>query len=231
MNDFTLRYGQQRSGPSLGVGQLQLDPQIEAEIHALRTRPPSPRLRNLVLRPNWSNMDPSLLAPPNPLLGPPTAAPAPIVPRGRGPSTPRPGEVSDVLRAVWGIPSVQQAANRVLDQAGQRAQRDWNRLNTGQQVALVSQGALIAGGALAGAMSNPDSREFLLNLVMDRDIPVPGVDGLKFRIVERGGQASYSNIGGSGVSARAGGSVDNLGRFQGEVMVTLDLTRWVPALR
>ena len=227
----TLRFGQQRSGPSLGVGQLRLDPQIEAEIRALRSGPPSPRLRHLVLRPNWARMDCAWLDQRIATLHIPPAAPAPLVPRGRGPATPRPGEVSDLLRAVWGIPTVQNGVNRVLDQAAHRAQRDWNRLSTGQQIALVTQGALIAGGALAGAMSNPESRAFLLNLIIDQDIPVPGVDGLQFRILERGGQASFSNIGGSGISARAGGSIGNLGEFQGEVRLTLDLTRWVPILR
>lgn len=231
MSDFTLRYGGPRRGPSLGVGQLQLDPRIEAEIRALRTGPPSPTLRNQVLRPNWTNIDPSLLTRPNPALGPPPSAQAPLVPRGRGPATPRPGELSDVLRAIWGIPTVQQAANRALDQAAARAQRDWDRLSTGGRVALISQAGIIAGGALAGAMSNRDSREFLLNMIMNRDIPVPGVDGLQFRLVERGGRASYGNIGGSGVSAQAGASVDDLGRFQGEVQVTLDIAKWVPALR
>jgi hypothetical protein len=70
-----------------------------------------------------------------------------------------------------------------------------------------------------------------MGLIMDRDIPVPPFDGLEFRLTERGGRASYSNIAGSGVSARAGASVDTLGRFQGEVHVMLDLARWVPVLK
>lgn len=231
MNDFTLRYGQPRSGPTLGAGELRLDPQIEAEIRALRSAPPSLRLRELVLHPNWAGMNCAWLDQRTASLRMRPAASAPLVPRGRGPATPRPGDVSDLLRAVWGIPSVQQAANRLLDQAAERAQRDWSRLNTGERVALVTQGALIAGGALAGSMSNPDSRAFLLNLIIDRDIPVPGVDGLQLRVLQRGGQASLSNIGGTGISARAGGSVGESGRFQGEIRLTLDLTRWVPALR
>ena len=80
-------------------------------------------------------------------------------------------------------------------------------------------------------MSNPDSRDFLLGLIMNRDIPVPGVPGLKFKILERGGSVGYSNILGSGISARGGASVSGMGQFQAEVHVGLDLARWVPLLR
>jgi hypothetical protein len=38
---------------------------------------------------------------------------------------------------------------------------------------------VIAGGALGGAMAKEDSRTFVLQQIGGKDIPVPGVDGLK----------------------------------------------------
>ena len=50
-----------RRRPNLGDYHLHLDPEIEAEIQALQSRPPSPRLRNLVLFPDWMALEPMTL--------------------------------------------------------------------------------------------------------------------------------------------------------------------------
>ncbi|MEL6523646.1 MAG: hypothetical protein AAFQ66_21910 [Pseudomonadota bacterium] len=233
MSDFQLRTPElsfrQPNRLSLGDYQLRLDPTLQAEIEALRSGPPSPQLRQLILRPNWRNY--AATQPDPRLTAPPTPARPPLVPQGAGPDTPRPGEVSDVLRAVWAIPSVQSLANRTLDEAGRRVRHNWSRLGTGGQILFVSHTGIMAAGALAGVLSNTRTRQAAYQLILNRDIPVPGVDGLRFRILERGGQVNYSNIAGSGVSARVRGEASATGQPQGEVMITIDLTRWVRALR
>jgi len=69
------------SGPNPGDHHLHLDPEIEAEIRALQSGPPSPRLRNLVLFPDWTALEPMtldrILRTPSP-----TTASSPLVPRG-----------------------------------------------------------------------------------------------------------------------------------------------------
>lgn len=226
MGDFDLRLPGQRRRYSLGVGPLRLDPAIEREIRALQHNPPSPRLRNLFLRPNWHSLQQAYI---NELLRQPPAAPAaPLVPRGRGPATPRPANVALLLSAFWSVPLIQQRANRLLDDAAGQLRRDWSRLSTGEQALVISQGVIIAGGALAGISTDPEAREFLFNLIIDRDIPVPGVNGLTFRIQRRGGSATLRNIGGSGVTVDGGGGVDERGNPQYNVNITLDVMQFLP---
>lgn len=109
-----------------------------------------------------------------------------------------------------------------------QVRHDWRRISTNERALLITQGAVIAGSAIARAIGNRDSSKFLLNSILNKDIPLPGVDGLQLQIQKRGAGAYYSNMTGSGVSARAGVSVDDLGRFQGEAHLTLDVARWVP---
>jgi hypothetical protein len=214
--------------PSLGDYRLHLDPAIEAEILALRSGPPSSRLRNLVLFPKWFALDAPTLD--RILLAPAPTPPArPLVPRGDGPAVPRAAEVGDLLEAIWGVPVVQQIATRLLDQASQRARHDWRSASGGDRALFITTAAVISGGTLAGVLSNNDARARVLDLIVNRDIPVPGVDGLTVRVKPRGGAATYSNIGGSGVTISAGGQAGSGGQApQVEVMVTFDLARYLP---
>ncbi len=226
MGDFELRLPTRQRGYSLGVPQLQLDPDIQRQILALQSQPPSPQLRNLFLRPNWATMQQDYL---NQLLRQPPPQPgAPLVPRGRGPTTPRAAELSDLFAAIWAIPVVQQSANRVLDDAAGRIRRDWTRLSTGQQAIVISHSALLLGSALAAIGSNTESRNFMLGLISDFDIPVPVVDGLTFRLNPRGASATMRNIGGSGVTVQGGGGVNRQGQPEYNIGVTLDLRQFMP---
>jgi hypothetical protein len=215
------------SGPDLSDYHLHLDPELEAEIRALQSAPPTQRLRNLVLFPDWMALEPMTL---DQILRtpPPTAASAPLVPRGEYTVPPRAAEVGDLMKAIWAVPVVQDTTNRLLDQASERARREWRGASTGDQVLLVSAGAAIAGGSLAGVLSNNQTRTAALNFIVDKDIPVPGVDGLTVRVKPRGGGATFRNIGGSGVTVSAGGQAGAGGLPpQVDVMVTLDLSRYL----
>jgi hypothetical protein len=216
-----------RNRPNLGDYHLHLDPEIEAEIRALQSAPPTPRLRNLVLFPDWMALEPMTL---DQILRtpPPTATSAPLVPRGTYTGTPRAADVGDLMKAIWGVPVVQDTTNRLLDQASERARREWHSASTGDQVLIISAGTAIAGGSLAGVLSNNQARAAAFNFIVDKDIPVPGVDGLTVRMKPRGGGATFRNIGGSGVTVSAGGQAGAGAQPpQVEVMVTLDLSRYL----
>src|SRR2546428_13826351 len=92
-----------RSRPNLGDYHLHLDPEIEAEIQALQSRPPSPRLRNLVLFPDWMALEPMTL---DRILRtpPPPAASQPLLPRAEDPNPPRSAEAGDLMKAHWQAP-------------------------------------------------------------------------------------------------------------------------------
>jgi hypothetical protein len=213
-------------GPNLGDYHLHLDPEIEAEIRALQSGPPSPRLRNLVLFPDWTALEPMtldrILRTPSP-----TTSARPLVPRGEYTAAPRAAEVGDLMKAIWAVPAVQETTTRLLDQAGDRARREWASTSTGDRALVISSAAVIAGGSLAGVLSNNEARTAAFNFILDKDLPVPGVDGLTVRVKPRGGAATFRNIGGSGVTVSAGGQAGMGGPPQVEVMVTFDVARYL----
>lgn len=162
--------------------ELRLDPEIQAQIDAMRIVRETldlDSIRSSLLRVDFG----TLLAtqPPPWLTAPPTPTPAPLVPRGAGPSTPRAATGGDVARAIMRIPAVDSALTRLRTEAAEQARRDWRRLSTGERALVITQSALIAGGALAGVLSSPEGREFSLNLLQNRAIPIPGVPGLTFQ--------------------------------------------------
>ncbi|ANM31008.1 hypothetical protein ABI59_17660 [Acidobacteria bacterium Mor1] len=169
------------SEPRLNLGnfRLQLDPDIESEIRRLQGGVPSIVLRNRLMNPSWRLFQPSQM---DWLQMPPPTASTPSVPRGAGPATPRPGQVGDLLGAVWRLPAVQQASSRLLDEVQRQARRGWNRSSPGERGLIVTQAILLGGGALAGVMSNDPARTFVLDFIDGRDIPVPGVSGLSVQL-------------------------------------------------
>ena len=176
-----------RQRPSLLGGdqaRLTLDPEIEAQMRAITA------MRSMLspdaLRPILLQIPDDFVQPPGPLDSPPTPAAPPLVPAGAGPSEPRAASGGDVLRAVMAIPAVDTAITNLQNRAVERVQRDWRNLGTGGQVAVVSSLAVIGGGALAGAMTDPDAREFGLSQLNGRVIPVPGVGGLGVELNTKG---------------------------------------------
>lgn len=121
--------------------------------------------------------------PPDPLLSASAPAqPAPLVPRGAGPDTAHEASASDLMGAIMAVPAVDGAITNLKTQAGDRVQRDWGRLSTGERVLVITTGVTIAGTTLAGAMANPDSRNFVLQQISGHDLPVPGIDGLSVQV-------------------------------------------------
>ncbi len=129
-------------------------------------------------------VDPSLFpAPqPSPFNVPTLAPPAPLVPRGAGPTPARAANPGDLLSAIMAVPTVKTAVSNLQDNALSAARHDWQQLSTGEKVLVVSTGAVIAGSALAGILSNDSSRQFALQQIQGRNIPVPLIHGLSVRI-------------------------------------------------
>ncbi len=112
------------------------------------------------------------------LTGPSPPPPAPLVPRGAGPDPARTGTGGDIADAFMGIPAIDAMITSLQTQVKDSALRDWHRLRTGEQVAVVSVTAAIVVPALTAALANPQSRSFLLGQLNGRILPVPGVPWL-----------------------------------------------------
>lgn len=112
----------------------------------------------------------------------PPATPAPIVPPGAGPATPRAASVGDVLSALAAVPAVKNEITRLRDAASSQLRRDWRSLSTADKVVVVGGTALVAGGALAGIFANSSSRQFVLSQIQGKNIPVPFVPELSVQV-------------------------------------------------
>ena len=160
--------------------QLQLDPAIQAQALALQTQgllDPT-RVRLSLFQLNYDSILGS--APPPWLTAPSLPKPPDLVPRGAGPETPRAAGAGDVLKALMKVPAVDQALTTLQTEATGRLKADWRSLSSGQKVAVITQSALIGGGAVAGVLSNPESRQLALDVLQDRALPT-GVPGLQFQ--------------------------------------------------
>jgi hypothetical protein len=176
------------SGP-----QLHLDPQIEAEIRRIELE----RQLDEILHPSKLQLALRQIpfAPPSqpewlPKAGEKPPEQKPLVPAGAGPAAPKDASPSDLMDAVMAVPAVDDALKQLKTQAGERVQRDWGHLSTGEKALVVTSGVVIAGTALGGAMSKDDSRNFVLQQIGGRDLPVPGVDGLSVQF-----QTDPKNVG------------------------------------
>jgi hypothetical protein len=219
MGDFNLTTRQPRF--SLGNYQLQLDPSLKKEIEAIsKKKPPSFKLRQLFLQPNWNAFQQNQLNLASFKIPTKSALKA-----GNEPKVPRAGEIGDLLKAIWGVPVVQQTANRLLDNATNELRIQWNRMPLTGRILLISQSVILSGGALTAILSNKKARLDIFNLLVGHNIPipVPGATGLSVQLRQRGAGANISNILGSGVSVRGG--AETSGQF--DVMMTFDVAQWL----
>jgi len=184
--------------------QLRLDPQIEAQMMAFRM----PELLDPeFIKEALSRMDLDTsmnYQPPPWLTAPAVPEPKPLVPRGTGPGSPypgaepeapRPASAGDVLGAVMDIPAVKSGLDQLKKETKDRFSREqrrfsegWQKSSTGGKIgqaavltysAAVSAGVL--GGALAGVLSDPAARQFTLEKLQGKTLPVPYVPGLNFQ--------------------------------------------------
>jgi hypothetical protein len=170
----------------LGGQQLHLDPQLEAEMRRIELQAQldeilHPRRLQLAVQqlPFQPTAQPQWL-PPSTGVKPPVSTPP--APSDKEPEAAHAGDAGDLVKAIMAVPEIDGALTNLKTQAGERVQRDWSRLSTGERVLVITTGVTIAGSALGGAMANADSRNFLLQQVSGRDFPVPGIEGLSFQV-------------------------------------------------
>lgn len=179
--------------------KLTLDPEIEAEIRAWRWRLEQPTTLEEMLRPNWSVMQPLWalwMATPAGAVGPQLPPPKPPPPVSNAPKptppnppaakgeTPRPGELTDLLEAVYKLPDVQRLVKEAREEGMKQLRKletEWKEAKPPAKVAMVSVGAIVAGGTIGTLMAIKPTREGIFKLVDGKDIPTP-IDGLKFRL-------------------------------------------------
>ncbi len=152
---------------TLGDYRLKLDPEVEALMAEFRAARFTIRMRRAWLNPDWSALDrdatrDTLLnfTPPTPAASCAWRAP------GRGPETPRPGTVGDVMTAVYRVPCVRQFVDGHLDRVERRARLIWDGASTGSRVSIVAGAIGVVGAGIA------------LGPLSGRELPVPGIPGL-----------------------------------------------------
>jgi hypothetical protein len=86
------------------------------------------------------------------------------------------------MQAVMAVPMVDAAITNLRTQATDRLQRDWRDLSTGNRIAVISTGVLLGSGAIAGVLSNPETRQlaqqFALSQLNGHVFTVPRLDWL-----------------------------------------------------
>ncbi len=202
--------------------RLQLDPQIVAQIRALAETGSAPRLRQLWLTPNWSQLS-QMPSAARILASPPPRTSGPLVPRGRGPATPRAAELSDLMQAIWAVPAVRQAATRTMDEMTSQLRRGWDRSSTADRALMISHGGLLVGTALGPLLAHSEHRQTLLNLIDGTDVPIPGYPGASVRVGRRGGGATLPVPGARSVVASGSVERADSGRTNWEVMIRVDV--------
>jgi hypothetical protein len=197
--------------------QLKLDPKIEQMLLEMQAR----QIVQQWLQPNFLQLEPMwnkfLLdyrtwqqqmqaspTPPGLFTKPPPPAPSlwNFKP-GAGPATPRPGEMSDVFKAVYKLPVVQKLVEQAHDE-GMRQLRvlrnEWNNAGTGDRIIMVTVPGIVVGSMVTMIVANQPTRKLAFDLLKDKDIPIPGVDGLSFVLKDRGVGATVP-LGVQGLSA------------------------------
>ncbi|MFA5121799.1 hypothetical protein [Zavarzinia sp.] len=201
-------------------GQLKLDPSIAQTMLDLKAQSGGATALPQWLQPNFQLLMPhwdAILGPgPNPpflsvpawspTAGPgyqPIPAPKPLSKPGAGPETPRAGEISDLIAALYAVPAVQglvQQAHAVGMRRLGELRDDWRGASGGERVLMVSVSGLVVGAIVTPILAYRPTRDFAFGMIKDKDIPVPGVEGLSFKIMERGAGATVP-LGVTGLSA------------------------------
>lgn len=238
MGDFELGY---RPRPIRLLDQhLTLDPEIVRMMGEIEARMAANRIINEMLQPDWRLMLPtfeSMLSRSAPnIFSTPTPPPAPSIwsaPRGDGPATPRAGELSDVTGAIFRLPVVQGLVRQAHDE-GLRQLRvlrsDWDGASTAERVVMVTMAGIVAGSSVTIIVANRETRDLAFGLIRDRDIPIPGVDGLSFRILDRGGSVRVP-LGVPGLSGGARLQFPNSASPSYEVNISFDVMQFVRSRR
>jgi hypothetical protein len=216
--------------------ELHLDPEVTRIIQDIEARMAARQLVNQFLQPNWQLLLPtwqSIVAQPNAFGPTPRPAPTMDYVPGAGPSTPRAGELGDVTSAVYRLPVVQHLVLQAHDE-GLRQLRllrgEWERATPADRAVMVTMTGIVVGSSLTIILANQQTRSMAFDLVKGRQISIPGVDGLSFQILDRGGSVT-APLGVPGLSGTARLQVPSAARPDYEVTVTFDVMEFIRSQR
>lgn len=215
---------------------LTLDPDIVRMMGEIEAQMAARTILSDMLRPNWNLLLPDfqsiLNTPSSDIFRIPSAPQTTSIwtsPRGAGPATPRAGELSDVTGAVYKLPVVQRLVGLAHDE-GLRQVRllrsEWDNASTGNRIAMVTMATVVAGAMITPIVANQQTRDLAFGLIKGRDIPVPGVDGLSFQILDRGG-AVTTPLGIPGLTGNARLQFPNTSSPNYEVTINFDVMQFV----
>jgi len=124
------------------------------------------------------------------------------------PSLCRTGPLRELLdQPVAGValPTGQRLVEQAHDEGLRRLRllrAEWNRASPGERAVMVTMTSLVAGSSVGIIIANRPTRQTAFDLIKGRDIPIPGVDGLSFQVLDRGG-AVTAPLGVPGLSGTA----------------------------
>lgn len=215
---------------------LTLDPEIVRMMGEIEAQMAARSILSEMLRPNWSLLLPDFQSivstSASDIFRTPTPPPPASLwtsPRGAGPATPRAGELSDVTGAIYQLPAVQRLVGLAHDEGYRQLgvlRSEWGSASTGNRIAMVTMSALVVGGMITPIIANQQTRDLAFGLIKGRDIPVPGVDGLSFQILDRGG-AVTTPLGIPGLTGSARLQFPNSSSPNYEVMINFDVMQFV----
>ena len=200
MSDF----GYRRPELRLMDTKLTLSPETQAIIDRIQSEMAAQAWLDQLLSPKWElltfqnlgQVSPVTVSPPNPFLTtPPVPTPTPPSLPAVDPfqPDPRPGEMKDITKAIFKLPVVQGIAQRANEEAQRqlRALRaEFKAMPTGEKVVAVSTSVIVAAAFIAPIIANKQTRLLAFDFIKGKDIPIPGIDGLSFKILDHGGGVS-----------------------------------------
>jgi hypothetical protein len=164
--------------------KLKLDPKIKAEMEALGLFIVEKKPFLLFEQPDWSKLEQDWRF--HRMLTMPQPQPQPVKPPVKGPDKPKAGELSDLLKAIGKVPEVKNAIKKVEEQSKKTVESIWNGSTSGEKALLITHTTLLTSGVVAGILARQDTRKKAFSFIEGKDLPVPGVEGLSFRIRRTG---------------------------------------------
>lgn len=175
--------------------QLTLNPETIKIMDDIEAEMAARRVIQDILNPNWSlilpNFQSILNTSSNDIFKAPTLTPAPSQwsKPGPGPEKPRAGELSDVTKALYQLPAVQRLMTQAHDEGFRQLRllkTDWDSASTPGKVGMISFATVFAGALITPIVANQKTRDLAFGFIKGKDIPIPGVDGLSFKILDKG---------------------------------------------
>lgn len=216
--------------------QLHLDPDVTRMIQEIEARMAARQFVDRFLQPDWQLLMPtwqSIMARPNALARAPQDASGLEYTPGAGPATPHAGELGDVTRAIYRLPAVQRLVLQAHDEGLHQLRvlrGEWERATPADRAVMVTMTTLVVGSSVAIILANRETRTMAFDLVKGHDIPIPGVDGLSFQILDRGASVT-APLGVPGLSGSARLQLPTSARPDYEVTVTFDVMEFLRSQR